>query len=144
MEDTVSGCTAAPSRARVAAKGTVVASSSRRGLRVVDRAAVAIGLVVLLLLVSAVSPAAANAEAAINGAQQSRVPWPFYSTVDQTLGYLRSAAKTHSHVLQLSDELDLESGTTLPMVTVTDFATGWLLPYVLCARFLCLCPLRTL
>ena len=122
MESAASGCTAAP------ITRVVVVNTHHRS----DSSLSAVGLLVFsLLLVSAPGPATSA-----TGTHQpsTRVPWPFYSTVDQTLEYLRSTAKTHSHVLQLSDELDPESGKTLPMVTVTDFATGWLLPRSLCGR----------
>lgn len=79
-----------------------------------------------------------------DGQTVSKLPWPFYHTADWTLDYLRQAASRVPEVVRYTEEVDSESGATLPMVTVSDFSVGWPNPFSASLRqfpsHLCLFP----
>jgi len=52
----------------------------------------------------------------------TEVPWPFYHTLDDTLGFFDAAAARYPGLVQYTQAKDERTGEKLPLVTITDFA----------------------
>eukprot|EP00873_Tetraselmis_striata_P012253 jgi/Tetstr1/432517/TSEL_021890.t2 len=65
--------------------------------------------------------AAALVAASASGAAASDIPWPFYHSLQDALGYFEAAADRYPNLLRFTRQRDESSGEELPLVEVTDF-----------------------
>ncbi|KAK9849119.1 hypothetical protein WJX84_010504 [Apatococcus fuscideae] len=54
----------------------------------------------------------------------AQVPWDVYHKTEEVLGFFQAAAKDQPQLVRLEHQLDEASSVRLPVVTITDFASG--------------------